>query len=200
MSDIATSSHFAKAFEDASAVLNNFRQDQEQMARLQTATEMLIDCLQNGGKILTCGNGGSLCDAMHFSEELTGRYRKDRKPLAALSLTESAHISCVANDFGYDHIFSRQVEALGRPGDVLLAITTSGNSKNILKACQVARENKVKIIALTGKTGGAVKDYANVSIVVGSQQTDRIQEIHIKCIHTIIEGIERKLFPEHYPY
>lgn len=165
---------------------------------MNESKNIFVKSLLNGGKILSCGNGGSMCDAMHFTEELTGRYRKDRKPLAAFSLSEPAHISCVANDYGYDFIFSRYVEALGKPDDVLLAISTSGNSKNVLLAAQEAKKNQMKIIALTGKDGGQLAKLADVSFIVESQITDRIQEIHIKIIHLLIEGIERDLFPENY--
>ncbi len=194
-----SSEYIFNALSSAQKALDSFIKDEKQLSALAQATQTMIECLQNGGKIMSCGNGGSLCDAMHFSEELTGRYRKNRKALAAMSLTEPAHMSCVANDFGYDQVFSRQVEGLGKEGDVLLAISTSGNSKNILKACQSARELKMKVIGLTGKMGGTLKDLAHTSIIVSCQETDRIQEIHIKCIHMMIEGIERALFPQHYP-
>jgi D-sedoheptulose 7-phosphate isomerase len=149
---------------------------------------------------MSCGNGGSMCDAMHFSEELTGRYRKDRRALAAFSLTEPAHMSCVANDFGYDHIFSRYLDALGKAEDVLLAISTSGNSKNVLMAVESAKKQGMKIVGLTGKNGGKLKELCDVNINVETELTDRIQEIHIKVIHLFIEGIERQLFPDHYTH
>ena len=152
----------------------------------------MADALKNGGKILSCGNGGSMCDAMHFAEELSGRYRENRKALAALSLSDSAHISCVANDYGYDFVFSRGVEALGRPDDVLLAISTSGNSVNVLRAAETARKQGLKVISLTGKDGGKLADLSDVEIRVShSGFADRIQEIHIKVIHILILLIEK---------
>jgi D-sedoheptulose 7-phosphate isomerase len=192
------SDYIFQSLEDSLKTLTAFLQSDAHRNAIKKATDLMITSLKSGGKIITCGNGGSMCDSMHFSEELTGRYRKDRRPLAAISLTEAAHISCVSNDFGYDHIFSRQVEALAKKEDVLLAISTSGNSPNVLKACEEAKKIGTKIVALSGKDGGKLKEFADVSIIVNSNMTDRIQEIHIKCIHIMIEGIERNLFPEHY--
>ena len=139
-----------------------------------------------------------MCDASHFAEELTGRYRKDRKALPAISIDNPSHISCVANDYGYEFIFSRYLEAWMKPKDTLLAISTSGNSQNVINAVQTAREKQGKVVGLLGKDGGKLKDLCDVAIVVPSQITDRIQEIHIKIIHILIEGIERKLFPQNY--
>jgi len=183
---------------ESQRVLQSFLENKDHLVKLSQAIKLMTTSLRAGGKIMSCGNGGSMCDAMHFTEELTGRYRKDRKPLAAFSLTEPAHISCVANDYGYDFIFSRYVEALGKTADVLLAISTSGNSKNILLAVEQAKKHNMKIVALTGKDGGALHAMADVSFKVESFTTDRIQEIHIKIIHLLIEGIERDFFPEHY--
>lgn len=190
--------YIQQSLQEAHDVLTKFMGQSSNLDKIRQATELLSFSLKNGGKILSCGNGGSMCDAMHFSEELTGRYRKDRRALAALSLSEPAHLSCVANDFGYQNVFARYVEALGKPGDVLLAISTSGQSKNILLACEIAKKCNMKILALTGKDGGALKNLADISLIVESSATDRIQEIHIKIIHLFIEGIERSLFPEHY--
>jgi D-sedoheptulose 7-phosphate isomerase len=183
---------------ESEQVLQIFINNKENHHKLATAIKIMTQSLKSGGKIMSCGNGGSMCDAMHFTEELTGRYRKDRKPLAAFSLTEPAHISCVANDYGYDFIFSRYVESLGKPEDVLLAISTSGNSKNVLLAVEHAKAQKMKVVALTGKDGGKLHGLADVSFKVESFTTDRIQEIHIKIIHLLIEGIEREIFPENY--
>lgn len=183
---------------ESQLTLKKFIESNENIQKLTSAIELLTTCLKNGGKIMSCGNGGSMCDAMHFTEELTGRYRKDRRPLAAFSLTEPAHMSCVANDYGYDYIFSRYIEALGKPGDVLFAISTSGNSKNVLLAVEYAKKQKLKVIVLTGKDGGKLNGQADISFLVESFTTDRIQEIHIKIIHLLIEGIERNLFPENY--
>ncbi len=183
---------------ESQSTLNKFIESDENIKKLSSAIELLTNCLKSGGKIMSCGNGGSMCDAMHFTEELTGRYRKDRRPLAAFSLTEPAHMSCVANDYGYDYIFSRYVEALGKPGDVLFAISTSGNSKNVLLAVEYAKKQNLKVVVLTGKDGGKLHAQADISFLVESFTTDRIQEIHIKIIHLLIEGIERNLFPENY--
>ena len=155
----------------------------------------MVGTYHSEGSIYSCaGNGGSMCDAMHFAEELTGRFRKDRKPLpAALAISDPSHISCVANDFGYDQIFSRAIEAYGRSGDVLLAISTSGNSKNIINAVEMAKSKNMKTIGLLGKEGGALKDLVDIPLIVPqTKSTDRIQEIHIKLIHLFIEGIERQ--------
>jgi D-sedoheptulose 7-phosphate isomerase len=184
----------------ASTVLEKFASDRKNIDNIKRATDLFVSSLKVGGKIMSCGNGGSMCDAMHFSEELTGRYRKDRRALAAFSLTEPAHMSCVANDFGYDHIFSRYLDALGKAEDVLLAISTSGNSKNVLMAVESAKKQGMKIVGLTGKNGGKLKELCDVNINVETELTDRIQEIHIKVIHLFIEGIERQLFPDHYTH
>lgn len=167
---------------------------------LSKAIDLMVASYQNDGKMISCGNGGSMCDAMHFAEELTGRYRKDRPSLAAFSISDPSHISCVANDYGYEYIFSRYIEGVGREGDVLLAISTSGNSPNVINACLAARKKKMKIVGLMGKDGGkmAKESLVDVPIIVSCQTTDRIQEVHIKCIHLFIEGIERALFPENY--
>jgi len=190
--------YIEEALQLASSVLAKFTSKSENLQNIRKATDLFVTSLQKGGKIMSCGNGGSMCDAMHFSEELTGRYRKDRPALAAFSLTEPAHISCVSNDFGYEHIFSRYLDALGKPEDCLLAISTSGNSKNVLLAVESAKSKGMKIISLTGKQGGTLKQLSDVNINVESEWTDRIQEIHIKIIHLFIEGIERQIFPDHY--
>ena len=149
---------------------------------------------QQGGKIIACGNGGSHCDAMHFAEELTGRYRNDRKALPALAISDSSHITCVGNDYGYDFIFSRFVEAHGKAGDILLGISTSGNSPNIINALEKARELGMFTIALTGKDGGKIKDLCDLEIrAPKSDYADRAQEIHIKVIHSLIDGIENQM-------
>ena len=139
-----------------------------------------------------------MCDAMHFAEELTGRFRKERAPLPAMAINDASHLTCVSNDYGYDFVFSRYVEAWGNKGDVLLAISTSGNSPNVLLAVEAAKKKGMKVVGLLGKGGGILKDMVDVSLVVDSKVSDRIQEVHIKCIHIFIEGIERTLFPENY--
>lgn len=166
----------------------------ENMLLIENAGSIMSRSLQDGGKIISCGNGGSMCDAMHFAEELSGRYREDRPALTALSISDPSHITCVGNDYGFDFIFSRFIEAHGNNGDVLLAISTSGNSKNILAATEAAKNAGMKIIALTGKDGGALGNLADVEIRAPySKFADRAQEIHIKVIHSLIDFIENNV-------
>jgi len=182
-------------FIEAHGVLNSFLSDETNFEKIEAAGKIMVESLKNGGKILSCGNGGSMCDAMHFAEELTGKYRNDRPAIGAISMSDASHIACVGNDYGYDFIFSRYLQAVGRSGDVLLAISTSGNSKNVLKAMEVAKELNIKIIGLTGKDGGKMAGLCDVEIRAPfSQYADRAQEIHIKCIHALIDYIEQNLF------
>jgi D-sedoheptulose 7-phosphate isomerase len=177
---------------EARTVLDQFLADDANLTRIAQAAELVAASLNNGGKVLTCGNGGSLCDAQHFAEELSGRYRQDRRALAAIALTEASHMTCVANDFGFEFVFSRFVEALGRPGDVLLAISTSGNSPNILRAAEAAKVAGLRVIGLTGKDGGQLAGLCDVEIRVPHFGfADRIQEVHIKAIHIMILLIEK---------
>lgn len=179
---------------EAAHVLKKFSEDPARITAVAEAAGLFSDALRAGNKALTCGNGGSMCDAMHFAEELTGRYRNDRRAMPAIAMADVSHMSCVANDFGYDQIFSRYVEALGNRGDVLLAISTSGNSPNILKAAEAAREKGMKVVALTGKGGGKLSGLSDVLIDVDHQgYADRIQEIHIKVIHILILHIEQAI-------
>ena len=176
----------------ARTVLDQFLADSANLAHVASAAGLMATSLRGGGKILTCGNGGSLCDAQHFAEELSGRYRQNRRALAAIALTEASHMSCVANDFGFDFVFSRFVEALGRPGDVLLAISTSGNSPNVLRAAEAAKTAGMRVVSLTGKDGGALAGLSDVEIrVPHAGYADRIQEVHIKVIHILILLIEK---------
>ena len=152
---------------------------------------MMTESLKSGGKIISCGNGGSMCDAMHFAEELTGRYRDNRPSIAAISISDPSHITCVGNDYGFDYVFSRFVEGVGKRGDVLLGISTSGNSKNIIQAAEAAKEKGMKVICLTGKDGGMLAPMCDVEIrVPWNGYADRIQEVHIKVIHSLIDYIE----------
>ncbi len=177
---------------EARHVLDQFLADDANLQRIAQAAELFAASLNNGGKALTCGNGGSLCDAQHFAEELSGRFRQDRRALAAIALTDASHMTCVANDFGFEFVFSRFVEALGRPGDVLLAISTSGNSPNILRAAEAARAAGMKVVSLTGKDGGQLAALSDVEIRVPHFGfADRIQEVHIKAIHIMILLIEK---------
>ena len=181
-------------FIEAQSVLTVFLADEENFVKIQKAGDILSEAIKSGNKILSCGNGGSMCDAMHFAEELSGRYRGDRKALPALSISDPSHISCVSNDYGYAFIFSRMVEALGNEGDVLFAISTSGNSENVVKAIEAAREKGMKVIGLTGKDGGILASLCDVEIrAPQSQFADRAQEIHIKVIHSLIDYVEGSL-------
>ena len=186
------------ALDEALGALRYFMEDKIQLARLEDAIGAMVAAYRSGRKVISCGNGGSLCDAMHFSEELTGRFRRERSPLAAMALGDPAHLTCVANDYGYRYVFARAIEAIGVGGDVLLAISTSGNSENILEAITTAKRNKIKTIGLLGKGGGEAAGMVDYSLVVGGNTSDRIQEMHIKLIHIFVEGIERGLFPENY--
>lgn len=179
-------------FKEAQQVLSQFIANPQNIEALQKAGNLMVDALQNNHKIISCGNGGSMCDAMHFAEELTGRYRDNRKPLAAVSISDASHLTCVGNDYGFDHVFSRYVEALGQQGDVILAISTSGNSKNVLNAIKAAKQKGMKVVGLTGKDGGAMATLCDVEIRAPySNYADRAQEIHIKCIHALIDYIEQ---------
>ncbi len=178
--------------QEAAKVLENFLSNDNNLRSIETAAQKMADCIKEGGKIFSCGNGGSHCDAMHFAEELTGRYRENRKALPAIAISDASHISCVSNDFGYDFIFSRFIEGLGKPGDVILGISTSGNSKNVLRAAEIARQKKMVVVALTGNNGGELSELADVEIRVPHMgYADRIQEIHIKVIHILINLIEK---------
>lgn len=179
-------------FEEAQNVLNTFLANENNFITIERASAAMVESIRNGGKILSCGNGGSMCDAMHFAEELTGRYRNDRPAFPAISISDPSHMSCVGNDYGYEFIFSRYIEALGRKGDVLLAISTSGNSKNVLKGIEAAKEKGMVVIGLTGKDGGAMAELCDIEIRAPySEFADRAQEIHIKVIHSLIDCIER---------
>ncbi len=145
-----------EAFQNARLALDAFMADERNIATLASAADMLADSLKSGGKILACGNGGSACDAMHFCEEITGRFRQDRPALAAVSLTDVGHLTCVANDYGYDEVFARGVQALGQPGDVLVALSTSGNSRNVIRAVEEAGSRDVRTIGLLGRDGGTL--------------------------------------------
>ena len=178
--------------EEAAKVLNQFLSSQETLGLIEEAAALMHKSLLHGGKIISCGNGGSMCDAMHFAEELSGRFRDDREPIAAISISDPSHISCVSNDYGYEFVFYRYVQALGKPGDVLLAISTSGNSPNVIRAIEQAKKNNMLIVGLTGKDGGKMADLCDVEIrSPKSVFADRAQEIHIKVIHCLIGLIER---------
>lgn len=179
---------------EAAETLSNFLSDKANIEAIQQAAVLLADSFKAGGKVLSCGNGGSHCDAMHFAEELTGRYRENRPGYPAIAISDVSHLSCVSNDFGYEFVFSRFIEAVGMKGDVLLGISTSGNSGNIIKAIAAAREKGMKVITLTGKDGGKMAGTADIEIRVPHfGYADRIQEIHIKVIHILIQLIEKEM-------
>ncbi len=180
--------------EEASAVLRLFIDQQKEQNTIAAAADLIASSIKQGGKVISCGNGGSSCDAMHFAEELTGRYRENRKAIPAIAISDSSHISCVANDYGYKYVFSRYLEALGNKGDVLLAISTSGNSENVLEAVKEAKNKGMHVVALTGKDGGKLLPLADVCVNVPHIGfADRIQEVHIKIIHILILLIEQSL-------
>lgn len=182
-----------KELGEAAAVLNSFLSDETNLQKIEQAADLLVESFAKNGKVMACGNGGSSCDAAHFCEELTGKFREDRKPFPAIAMSDSSHITCTANDFGFSKIYSRFLKALGQKGDVLLAISTSGESENILQAAEAAKQKGIKIIGLTGKGGGKLADYCDVEIrVPHNGYSDRIQEIHIKVIHILILLIEKK--------
>jgi D-sedoheptulose 7-phosphate isomerase len=185
---------FERSLEEAKAVFDFFLTDELGRANVVEGARIMAEALAAGHKIISCGNGGSHADAMHFAEELTGRYRENRPAYAAMAISDPTHISCVANDFGFDYVFSRYIEGLGRPGDVLLGISTSGNSENIVKAVEAARAADMKVVLLLGKTGGKLRKKGDAEVLIPHHgYADRIQEMHIKIIHFWIELIEDAL-------
>ncbi|MBI5364835.1 MAG: SIS domain-containing protein [Planctomycetes bacterium] len=187
------------AFEEARATLDAFLADPKNVDAVHRFARAAADTLKRGGLLMSCGNGGSMCDAMHFAEEFTGRFRKDRAALPAIAFSDPSQLTCIANDFGFDEVFARSVEAYGKKGDLLVAITTSGNSPNILRAIEVAKKKGITVVGLLGKGGGKAKELVDVPIVVPRAETsDRIQELHIKVLHIAIEAVERELFPGNY--
>jgi D-sedoheptulose 7-phosphate isomerase len=187
-----------QSFRDALDCLTQFCDNPQSIAATTAAIDLLVATFESGGKVLICGNGGSACDAMHFAEECTGRFRNDRRPLPAISLTDPAHLTCVANDFGFDQVFSRGIDGLGAPHDCVIVLSTSGQSVNIINALQTAKAKGLQSLALLGKDGGACRGLATVEWIVPGITSDRIQEIHMIILHTLIEGVERRLFPTHY--
>ncbi|NIJ56045.1 D-sedoheptulose 7-phosphate isomerase [Dyadobacter arcticus] len=187
----------SQELKEAQSVLDHFLNDPTQIEKIEKAARLMSDAILQNGKILSCGNGGSHCDAMHFAEELTGRYRDNRRALPAIAISDVSHLSCVSNDFGYEFVFSRYLEALGQPGDVLLGLSTSGNSANIINAVEAAKSKGMKVVIMSGKDGGKLAGLADVEICVPHfGYADRIQEIHIKVIHIFMLLIEKTVLQE----
>jgi D-sedoheptulose 7-phosphate isomerase len=186
------------SFIEAQNILNKFVSDEKNMTAVKEMIMTLVRAFDSGKKVMICGNGGSMTDAMHFAEELTGRFRSDRKPLPAIALSDPSFITCAANDFGFDEIFARGVEAYGNSGDVFIGLSTSGNSQNIIKAFEKAKMLRMNTVLLLGKDGGKLKGKAGHEIIIDGKTSDRIQELHMLILHVIVEGIERIKFPDNY--
>jgi D-sedoheptulose 7-phosphate isomerase len=182
-----------RAFSDARAALDAVMADDGLLGRVAALASLLADRFTSGGKVLICGNGGSACDAAHFAEELTGRFRADRPPLPAIACVEPGHLTCTANDYGFEEVFSRWVEALGRPGDVLILLSTSGNSENVVRAARAGRRLGLTTASLLGSDGGRVKGLCDHELIVPGGTSDRIQELHMLILHALVEGVERAL-------
>ena len=176
------------------ALLENFIKEEEERRETEKVAKELADVFTKGNKVLICGNGGSNCDALHFAEEFTGRFRGDRKALPAIAISDSSHITCIGNDYGFDYIFSRGVEAYGKEGDMFFGISTSGNSPNVIKAVEAAKKLGMKTCILLGKDGGKLKGMCDYEFIIPGKTSDRIQEIHMMILHIIIEGVERIMF------
>lgn len=187
-----------ESLQDASYLIGVLKKDSLLINNVEEIVNLLVECFDNTNKVLICGNGGSACDGMHFAEEFTGRFIKNRKALPVISLTDAAHLTCVSNDFGYDYVFQRGVEAYGLKNDVFIGLSTSGNSKNIIYAINQAKELNLKTVLFLGKSGGELKGVADVEVIVPGESTARIQELHMLLLHIIIENVERKLFPDLY--
>jgi D-sedoheptulose 7-phosphate isomerase len=188
-----------RALEESAATLAAFLEDEENLLASERFAESALLTLQRGGRLFSCGNGGSMSDAMHFAEEWTGRFRKDREPLPAMAFSDPAALSCIANDFGYQEVFARQLEAHGRAGDLLVTLSTSGESTNLLRAAAVAKELDITVVALLGRGGGKLASEVDIPIIVPrATSADRIQEVHLQVLHAVIETVERQLFPGNY--
>lgn len=183
---------------EAQDVLNKFTQDPENIATIAKTAEIMRDVFERQGRIFTCGNGGSLCDAIHFAEECVGKFRDDRRPLPAMALSDAGSITCTANDFDFTEVFARPLSALGHRGDLLVALSTSGHSANVLRAAETAKARGMQVFGLLGRDGGELKHHCDIYLIAPGDTADRIQEIHIKVLHILIEHVERLMFPENY--
>lgn len=191
--------HIVASLAEAQSALDSLLKNADALKTVEEAATLLIQVFSERGRVYACGNGGSMCDAMHFAEELTGRYRLDRGGLAATAISDAGHLTCVGNDLGYEQVFSRYIEAHGRPGDCLVALSTSGTSKNIVRAATTAKSLGMHVIILSGKQNAVLATMTDVYICTpGGRFADRVQELHIKVLHILIELIERHFFPENY--
>jgi D-sedoheptulose 7-phosphate isomerase len=191
---VSNTASIVNELRQAAAVLDGVLASPGLIRNIGQAASLLVESIKGGGKVITCGNGGSHCDAMHFAEEMTGRFRENRKPLAALCISDPSHLTCVANDFGFEQVFARSVEALGKPADVLVAISTSGNSMNVVRAAEKARDMGLRVLSLTGNDGGKLARLSDVEVRVPfTGYSDRIQEVHIKIIHILIHLTEKQV-------
>lgn len=187
-----------ESYEKLAEILNNFMEEEKKNNTTEKVAKALSEIFLNGNKVLICGNGGSNCDALHFAEEFTGRFRKERRALPAIAISDSSHITCVGNDYGFDYIFSKGVEAFGKPGDMFIGISTSGNSENVIKAVELAKSMGLVTVGMLGKNGGKLKGKCDYEFIVCGDTSDRIQEVQMAILHVIIEGVERIMFPENY--
>ena len=201
MDNIQTNSLKAQlknAYKDAAELIDNYYQQEEVIANTEKFAQVMAESFNKGGKGIIFGNGGSTCDALHFSEEFTGRYRKNRRPLPVIAIAESSHLTCVANDFGFEEVFNRGVQAFAKPEDIVIGISTSGNSENVIRALNSAKEIGAITVGVLGKDGGNLAGKTDIEFIVPGKTADRIQEVHMTILHIVIEGIERLLFPEQY--
>lgn len=182
------------AFDDAANLLNQFKSDPQTFPAMEAISQAISQCFEQGGKLLLCGNGGSLADAMHVAEEFSGHFRLDRAPLPAIALSDPAHMSCVANDYSFDEVFSRQVRALAKPEDLLICFSTSGNSRNLIRAAEEARAKSVRVISALGREGGDLIHLSDIVLMAPGDGSDRIQEIHMLAFHAMIEDVEERMF------
>ena len=186
------------ALSDAQDALNQFIQNPNNIKVIAGTASLMRDVFEQEGRIFACGNGGSLCDAIHFAEECTGKFRDNREPLPVIAISDSGHITCTANDFGFAEVFARPLLALGHPGDLLVVLSTSGNSENVVRAAKAAKSRQMHVFGLIGRDGGQLKNYCDSYLIAPGGTADRIQEIHIKVLHILIEQVERLMFPENY--
>lgn len=193
------SSWIEEGIEDAAKLTRWLADSEQRSGIIQQLGDHVAARLADGAHVFTCGNGGSMCDAMHLAEELSGRFRKDRRPFPAQAISDPAHLTCVANDYGFEQVFARGVEAWGRAGDVLVAFSTSGNSANVVQAAKAASARGMSVIGILGRDGGQLAHLCDLSVVVPGTTSDRIQEVHIKIVHLVIEAVERRLVPSNYP-